>query len=347
MKRTILSVAALALLAACQDNTSPITPDGLGPADVSPSPATVGAAAPSADAIPTAETARQLWAVVRDDGRLSHGSRVTGTSHLGTGRYEVTFNRDVRGCAYIATTINAHTQALGIFTASGHLSANGVYVETKNQGGGLTDGPFDLLVACGPLSTRFAVIGYSANLVRATSGTTLTPLGAGRYNVRFTNAVRGCAYLATVGDPGNALVFNPSGVYTGSGPDANTVYIETKNPGGGLQDGVPFHLALICPGTSSARFTVTKAGGPAKRASAGTSSSRPATGTYSVVNAPNIAACAVLATRGSVDTAVPFSPATVEILPGQSSTTFGVQVRQLLFFGGALSNQAFHAAAIC
>ena len=85
---------------------------------------------------------------------------------------------------------------------AGHLSSNGVYVETKNQGGGLTDGPFHLLVACGPLGTRFAVVGYSANLVRATSGTSLTWLGSGRYRVRFASAVRGCAYLATVGDPG-------------------------------------------------------------------------------------------------------------------------------------------------
>jgi hypothetical protein len=149
-----------------------------------------------------------------------------------------------------------------------------------------------------------------------------------------------------VGDPGNALVFSPSGVYTGSGPDANTVYIETKNPGGGLQDGVPFHLALICPTTGSARLAVVKASGIAQRASAGTSSIRPSTGNYLVANNQNIGACATIATRGSQNTAVPFSPATVEITPG-ASNAFGVQVRQLLFFGGALANQAFHAATIC
>jgi hypothetical protein len=336
MKRFIFPALAVALAAACSDATDPASD----PATLPESPADAGIAEASATAV------RHLWAVVAQSGSLTRGSRVTGVTKLGPGQYEVTFDRSVSGCAYVATTQNAYSQALTVFTASGHLSPNGVFVETKNQGGGLTDGPFHLLVACGPLNTKFAVVGYSANLVRASSGTTLTPLGAGRYNVRFPSGIRGCAYLATVADPGNALVYSPSGVYTGSGPDANTVYIETKNPGGGLQDGVPFHLALVCPTTSYSRLAVVKASGIAQRASAGTSASRPSTGNYLVANNLNIGACAKIATRGSVNTGVPYSPATVEITSG-ASNAFGVQVRQLLFFGGALANQAFHAAVIC
>jgi hypothetical protein len=341
MNRSILPAAALAVLAAaCQDGTSPSAP----PADA---PLAEAAAAPASLQSPSTDVVRQLWAVVDLNGTLTRGSRVTGVTKLGPGQYEVTFNRSVSGCAYVATTINAYSQALGIFTAGGHLSANGVYVETKNQGGGLTDGPFNLLVACGPLGTRFAVVGTSSNLVRSTPGTTLTDLGSGRYNVRFANPVGGCAYLATVGDPANALVFSPAGVYTGSGPDSRTVYIETKNPGGGLQPNIPFHLALVCANTGSARYAVIKASGAKKRASIGTSSSRPTTGTYAIGNNIGTGSCAAIATRGSVDTAVPFSPATVEILPGQGGTSYGVQVRSLLFFGGAVSNQAIHAALIC
>jgi len=291
--------------------------------------------------------AANLFANVSMTGTLISGSGVSSSTQLGPGQYEVTFTSDVSDCAYVATTMNAYSQALGVFTAGGHLSSNGVYVETKNQGGGLTDGPFSLVVDCGTPGMSFAVVGYSANLVRATPGTTLTSLGAGRYNVTFPDTVKACSYIATVGDPGSALVFSPSAVYTGSGTSSKIVYIETKNPGGGLQDGVPFHLALICSGTTSARLAVVKSGGAIKRASSGTISSRPSTGTYAVTNTLNIGSCAVIATRGSVDTGVPFSPATVEILPGQNSGTYGVQVRQLLFFGGALANQAFHAAAIC
>jgi hypothetical protein len=353
MKRFIIAAAAVALVAACQDSTSPTAEPSALPLEPAALPAPpLGTPEPSTISLEQSEftaatTVRHLWAVVNLNGTLARGSRVTSVSRLGTGRYEVTFDRNVSGCAYIATTKHAYSQALGVFTAGGHLSPNGVYVETKNQGGGLTDGPFNVLAACGPLSTRFAVVGYSANLVRATSGTSLTSLGSGRYTLTFANPVRGCAYLATVADPGNGLVSSPTGVYTGSGSNAYTVYIETKNPGGGLQSAVPFHLALICPGTANARFAVVKASGVAQRASLGTTSTRLSIGNYSVASDVNISACAAVATRGSVDAAVPFSPATVDIVPRPNASTIGVQVRTLLSFGGTLVNHAFHSALIC
>jgi hypothetical protein len=37
----------------------------------------------------------------------------------------------------------------------------------------------------------------------------------------------------------------------------------------------------------------------------------------------------------------------MEITPGATAKSFRVQVRQLLFFGGALADQAFHAAVVC
>jgi len=338
-------VAALALTAgimACSDQE----PTASRPPSAPPT-ASVEASGPGGDAGVGIATSSQLWAVLDQNGFLLRGKGVTGVSHLGIGRYEVTFNRDLSRCAYVATTNNAYSQALTIFTASGHLSARGVYVETKNQGGGLTDGPFNLVVTCGNTGIRYAVVGYSANLVRATSGTTLQYLGAGRYNVTFPTTVSGCAYVATVGDPGRALVFSPSGVYTGSGPNGRTVYIETKNPGGGLQDGVPFHLAVICPSTSASRIAVVRADGTGQRFSASTSSFRWGTGQYVIQSNRNLAVCAAVATRGSENRAVPFNPATVEIVPGPNVNSIGIQVRALLFFGGAFSDQSFHAAMVC
>ena len=301
---------------------------------------TLGAA--SAQAAPG-----NLFASVGLSGTLVAGNGVTGVTHLGTGRYEVTFAADVAGCAYVATTINAYSQALQVFTAGGHLSAGGVYVETKNQGGGLTDGPFNLAVDCGAPGWDYAVVGYGANLVRATPGTTLAHLGPGRYDLTVPSNVRNCAYLATVGDPRNNLVFNPAGVYTGSGPGARTVYIETKNPGGGLSDGIPFHLAVICPSASRTKIAVVSATGIPARASALTSSFSSSTGQYTVVTSQPLAACAAIATRGSVNTSVPFDPATVEITPGPAANPAGIQVRNLLFFGGTLASESFHAALVC
>jgi hypothetical protein len=226
---------------ACSDQD----PTGTRPLSSPPAASVETSGLGSDGAIGTASSS-QLWASVDINGNLVHGSQVLSATHLGIGRYEVTFNRNVLGCAYVATPINAYSQALTIYTAGGHLGSGGVYVETKNQGGGLTDGPFNLVVACENSGMPHAVVGYSANLARATPGTTLQYLGSGRYNVTFPTTVSGCAFIATVADPDRGLVFNPSGVYTGSGPNARTVYIETKNPGGGLQDGVPFHLAVIC-----------------------------------------------------------------------------------------------------
>ena len=169
-------------------------------------------------------------------------------THLGSGRYEVTFSANVSRCAYIATIIrnpisNPSLAAVQVFTAGGHLSHDGVYVETKNVGSGLTDGPFNLVVDCGGPGWSFAVVGYGANLVRSSPGTTLTNFGRGRYDVTFNHNISNCAYLAQVGDPGNSMVVGPVRVYTGSASNPDAVYIETKNVGGGLDRGI-----LVPPG---------------------------------------------------------------------------------------------------
>jgi hypothetical protein len=292
-------------------------------------------------------TNSNLFASVNLNGTLADGNGVAGVTHIGTGRYEVTFSVNVQQCAYVATTINAYSQALQVFTAGGHLGADGVYVETKNQGGGLTDGPFNLVVDCGLPGWSYAVAGYNANLVRSTPGVSLTSLGAGRYDVTFPADISRCAYLATVGDPGNGLVFNPSGVYTGSGSNPDTVYVETKNQGGGLSGGIPFHLAVICPPAAHAKVAVVAANGRISRGSRHTWSFSLAPGQYTLVTNRPLSACVAIATRGSTGTSVPFDPATVEIVPGPARNTVGIQVRQLLFFGGNLASESFHAALVC
>jgi hypothetical protein len=50
---------------------------------------------------------------------------VSSVAHIGTGQYEVTFSANVAACAYVATTIASGSQALLVFTAGGHLSADG------------------------------------------------------------------------------------------------------------------------------------------------------------------------------------------------------------------------------
>jgi hypothetical protein len=52
-----------------------------------------------------------------------------------------------------------------------------------------------------------------------------------------------------------------------------TVYVETKNPGAGLQPGVPFHLAVICAAPKTS-FAVVDINGVPVRGSALTSAFR-------------------------------------------------------------------------
>ena len=301
------------------------------------------AVVPSANAAST-----NLFAVVDAAGGQVAGNGVKGITQLGAGRYEVTFTQDVSKCAYVATTKNAFTQAVQVFTAGGHNSPQGVYVETKNQGGGLTSGPFHLAVNCGTTGMQYAVVGYKGELARGTDGATVTQLGTGRYNVSFPSSVSTCSYLATVGDPGNGIALAPNNVSTGSsaaGP--NTVYVETKNPGGGLSSEIPFHLSVICPAATNTKVSVVNATGIPARGSSLTSAFNSSPGNYVVATSRSLASCAAIATRGSTNKTVPFNPTTVEITPGPAANTIGVQTRELLFFGGKLFNEAFHTALVC
>lgn len=190
------------------------------------------------------------FAVVDGGGSLARGGSTT-VSSVGSGfttPYEVVFNHNVHLCAYTATlgdTGNGAPPTTGwVFPAGGHSSANDVYVETKNLGGGLTPFPFHLNVNC---NGEFAVVGYTGNLVRHNPTViNFINYGVGRYEVIFNHNVMGCAYTATVADPSNGLVYSPGLVFTAGGHTSkNGVYIETKNPGGGLSY-YPFHLTVSC-----------------------------------------------------------------------------------------------------
>ncbi|MGW1075061.1 hypothetical protein [Streptomyces sp. NPDC002537] len=93
-----------------------------------------------------------LWVVTDYSGNFVRGSNVVGMTKFGTGRFEVTFNQSVAYCSYVATVGDPSNNLVYnpglVFTAGGHNSGNGVYVETKNLGMGLEDRPFHLQVAC-------------------------------------------------------------------------------------------------------------------------------------------------------------------------------------------------------
>ena len=339
MKHSIFAAAVLTLLQACQESTSPrqVVQSSLSEA--------VGV---------EASVGQHLWAVVNRNGYLVRGSRVARVVHVGLGQYEVTFTRNVTQCAYLATTIKSSREAYVITAAGGHQSVNGVYLEIKTQMYNPTDGPFNLVVACRELGNRFAVVGYSHNLVRATPGTTVDYQNSGGYHVTFTSSVRACAYIATVADPENGSVPLPGGlVATARSSGDNSIFVQTFSVAGGEQEGVPFHLALICSPTQASRYAVLRGDGILHRSSPGTTSALISSGRYTVTTDRDLTQCAAVATRGSIGGRFPAPPATVEIIPGLTANSGDFLVRRLLldvprgYSGGAYSNQEFHAAVFC
>lgn len=95
------------------------------------------------------------WAVVSATGTVARSNPSSGVTvdHVATGQYEVTFAKDVSGCAYEATigdTANA-VPTQGEISVSGDVdsdSPNDVYVQTFNTSGTATDSPFHLYVSC-------------------------------------------------------------------------------------------------------------------------------------------------------------------------------------------------------
>jgi hypothetical protein len=94
-------------------------------------------------------------AVVSGPGQLVRGRGVVSVARTGAGRYQVIFDRDVRGCVYVASVGDTSAAGPPTGTASAASLAsnvNGVAVRTVsyNAGGNPVDDnrPFHLVVNC-------------------------------------------------------------------------------------------------------------------------------------------------------------------------------------------------------
>jgi hypothetical protein len=94
----------------------------------------------------------QHFAVVNAGGQQVRFRGTTSSARTAEGRYQVIFNRDVRGCGYFAT-IGGPTAAAppdnGQITVSGlGANVNGVDIRTTGANGNDANKPFHLLVLC-------------------------------------------------------------------------------------------------------------------------------------------------------------------------------------------------------
>lgn len=103
-------------------------------------------------------------------------------------------------------------------------------------------------------NNRFAVVNGNATLARScppTPRVTVSRLmgsSAGEYQVVFDSDVRGCAYVATIGETGTAVPTSGEIVVSSDPNNVNGVIVRTRNSAGAILVDLPFHLAVHCCG---------------------------------------------------------------------------------------------------
>jgi hypothetical protein len=100
----------------------------------------------------SATTPARVFAAINADGTKLRGKAVASTAHLSTGTYDIRFNRNISTCAWTATVgIGSFGGSTGpaIVTATGRAGTNnGLFVNTYNTAGTLTDEAFLVVVVC-------------------------------------------------------------------------------------------------------------------------------------------------------------------------------------------------------
>jgi len=95
-----------------------------------------------------------LFAVVDAEGSLERGFRAFSSQRFSTGQYEVVFNRNVSGCAYVATIGDPGDDTVpppGEIAVVGRFGdADAVFIATYNSNGRPADRGFHLAVHCRP-----------------------------------------------------------------------------------------------------------------------------------------------------------------------------------------------------
>lgn len=108
--------------------------------------------ASTVDTTALATVPQRVFAVVNADGTKLRGKAVASTAHLGTGVYDVRFNRNLSTCAWTGTvgfgTFGGSTGPAMITITGRAGTNNGLFVTTFNSAGTPTDLPFSAIVIC-------------------------------------------------------------------------------------------------------------------------------------------------------------------------------------------------------
>ncbi|MGH2953152.1 MAG: hypothetical protein ACRDK9_03895 [Solirubrobacterales bacterium] len=110
--------------------------------------------ASSLGGVPADQYAQRLFAVVNHDGALIRGANAVDATRVDEGEYDVTFNRDVSQCSWIAGhaapgATPGFAPGVMLVTEQRQDGADPEVVEVKTRdAGGITDAVFHLQVIC-------------------------------------------------------------------------------------------------------------------------------------------------------------------------------------------------------
>jgi len=132
------AVGILALIAGTAPLAAGAGGDNAGPAVVAPDDTQVAK--------------KDRWVVVDADGTIDRGKKYVSAANLGTGSYEVIFDKNVRECGYLATiglSGDSGASEPGFITTVGRATdVNGVFITTHDADGAAADLGFHLYLAC-------------------------------------------------------------------------------------------------------------------------------------------------------------------------------------------------------
>jgi hypothetical protein len=354
----VLGVAAAAfLLARNDDKGPPAATDVINqtlPATAAPTAIPTGAqgsapagGAPGASASSAASPAgvnNTPWVVVGPPGTTPFGNGVSAVTTQGPGRFEVTFARNVSKCAYLATVAASGGQPVpqsGVVVTASGSSRNNVVVETRDIAGTPGALPFHLQVRC--VNGDSAVVS-GGRAVRGTDQPKVRQTEDGQWEIRFGRNIRGCAYVATIGDPGTDNP--PTGlINVGSGQqDPAAVLVETRGRDGNRTD-MPFHFQTRCSGL----FAVVTANGQAARQEGVTEVRRTDPGKFEVDFKQDVSRCSYTATIGAADGSPIDIGGQVFAASGPKPASVQVQTRRLdpATGAGQLTDFPFHLQVVC
>jgi hypothetical protein len=106
-------------------------------------------------------------------------------------------------------------------------------------------GPAGPAGPAGAVTRLWAVLNSSGSIARGAGTTSAGRLGLGVYEVVFGQNVTNCAFVASVGDSGEATGANGAATVTRRAGNANGVRVETRTLGNALADR-GFHLVVVC-----------------------------------------------------------------------------------------------------